>query len=222
MKLLLLLVEGQTEETFVRDVLAPYLAPSRIDCRPVIVATKRTGSGKRRGGVGSWSKVARELRLLLGNSHAHVSTIFDLYGWPDDAPGMSDILPSEASHSRAERLEAALGQYFGARHFTPHLVLHEFETWLYADPTRWTAALAAPATLANTLAAIAATAGGPELVDEGPETAPSKRLSKAWPGYRKLPHGPRAADLTTIEVIRAACPHFNRWIATLSNVSSSD
>jgi len=40
------LVEGQTEETFIRTVLGPYLAVRGIYLTPVLVATKRIKFGK--------------------------------------------------------------------------------------------------------------------------------------------------------------------------------
>src|SRR6185436_9487197 len=39
------LVEGQTEETFIRDVLAPHLASREVYLTPVLAATKRIKSG---------------------------------------------------------------------------------------------------------------------------------------------------------------------------------
>lgn len=54
MKRIYVLAEGQTEETFLRDVLGPHLLPFEISLNPVIVSTKRMKSGlKFKGGV-SW------------------------------------------------------------------------------------------------------------------------------------------------------------------------
>lgn len=59
MKRGLVLVEGQTEERFVNDCLAPYLlAQGLILERPTIVTTKRVVGGPQfKGGVRSYSKV---------------------------------------------------------------------------------------------------------------------------------------------------------------------
>ena len=54
MKWLLILVEGQTEETFVRDVLIAHLASFEVHATPVILKTKRVkAGGVFRGGVTS-------------------------------------------------------------------------------------------------------------------------------------------------------------------------
>lgn len=52
MKRLLIYVEGQTEETFVRDVLAPYLWTLGLHPEPTLARTKRTRSGQTfKGGI---------------------------------------------------------------------------------------------------------------------------------------------------------------------------
>jgi hypothetical protein len=35
-----------------------------------------------------------------------------------------------------EHVETAWAAAVGDRRFVPHLVLHEFETWVYADPSK--------------------------------------------------------------------------------------
>jgi hypothetical protein len=45
LKPILVLVEGQTEETFVREVLRQHLASLDLYVTPVVVATKRVKSG---------------------------------------------------------------------------------------------------------------------------------------------------------------------------------
>ncbi len=52
----------------------------------------------------------------------------------------------------------------------------------------------------------------PELLNDGSETAPSKRLTKLIVGYQKTLHGPLIAEETGIERIRKKCPRFSQWI----------
>lgn len=57
--------------------------------------------------------------------------------------------------------------------FVPHVVLHEFETWVIAAAMD-TAAVLGDATVAKRLGAEAATvAGDVELLNDSPQTAPS-------------------------------------------------
>ena len=66
MRQIFLLAEGQTEERFVKMVLAPHLTAYDLHVEPTIVTTKRITAGKNhRGGISSWRKVEREIRYLL-------------------------------------------------------------------------------------------------------------------------------------------------------------
>lgn len=137
MKRGLVLVEGQTEERFVNECLAPYLlAKGLILERPTIVETKRvTGGPNFKGGVRDYGKVRRHLERLLHDTNASViTTVFDYYALPMDFPGMRDR-PRGSPRSRVEHVEAAWTAAVGDRRFVPHLTLHEFETWVYADPS---------------------------------------------------------------------------------------
>jgi hypothetical protein len=61
-----LLVEGQTEETIVRDVLEPYLAAEGCLVTSSILTTRRPAGGPaHHGGVTSWPKLEREIRMLF-------------------------------------------------------------------------------------------------------------------------------------------------------------
>ncbi len=62
--------------------------------------------------------------------------------------------------------------------------------------------------------------GNPELIDNGPTTAPSKRIIKAIEGnkkykYNKPTTGKSVTKQIGIEELRTKCPHFNEWINKL-------
>src|SRR5262245_7343839 len=103
MKLVRILVEGQTEETFVRDVLGPALWERGVSLRETVVATKRVkAGGKFKGGVTSYRQVATEVRLLLGDSSAHlVTTMLDFYRLPRDFPGWKTCPAGSGAHRAA-------------------------------------------------------------------------------------------------------------------------
>ena len=85
----LILVEGQTEETFVKQTLGPYLSSLGVFVVPTIIATKRIKSGPSfKGGMPSYPKVRREILRLLGDSSAAlVTTMIDFYGLRTSFPG---------------------------------------------------------------------------------------------------------------------------------------
>lgn len=67
--------------------------------------------------------------------------------------------------------------------------------------------------------------GNPELVNDSPDTAPSKRIIKAVEGnkrthynYDKPKAGKFVAQKVGIETLRDQCPHFNGWIEKLLDI----
>ena len=216
MRWLYVLCEGQTEEALVDRVLAPHLTTFDVELAPVVVATKRPAAGgKFRGGVVSWAQVKREVvRLLKDRSALGVTTMIDLYGLREGWPGWD--APAHSPRERVERLEAGMCDDVGDSRFIAHLTLHEYETLVLACPQE-AAAVSGMSELDGRLRTDAAQAGGPELVDDGPTTAPSKRLIALWPGYLKTTDGPTIVERAGLAAVREACPHFDAWITPLES-----
>jgi hypothetical protein len=63
--------------------------------------------------------------------------------------------------------------------------------------------------LATRLISDADLAGGPELVNDDPRTAPSKRLLRYYPGYVKTLDGPLAVAELGVPARRVKCPHLD-------------
>ena len=53
---------------------------------------------------------------------------------------------------------------------------------------------------------------GPELVNEGIDTAPSKRIINAYPRYTKTVDGPLVIADAGLDSIRSSCPHMYEWL----------
>ena len=85
----LILVEGQTEERFIKSILQPHLSAFGVHVEPKIVTTKRVKSGPDfKGGITNFGKVENDIRLLLGDTNAAlITTMLDYYGLPSDFPG---------------------------------------------------------------------------------------------------------------------------------------
>lgn len=218
MKRLHVLVEGQTEDAFVRDVLTPHLVRRGVHPTSILLKTKRVKSGGAfRGGVTTTKQVLDDLGRLLGDSSADgVTTILDYYALPDDFPGLSSLPPGDA-YARVAHVETALLARFATLRFIPHLVLHEYETWIFSSPRACDWVFDEPSVISQ-LEGICATAGGAERIDEGPSTAPSKRISKVFPSYRKALHGPIAVGAIGIAALRDACPHADAWLERLETL----
>jgi hypothetical protein len=53
---------------------------------------------------------------------------------------------------------------------------------------------------------------GPELVNDGVDTAPSKRIMNVYPQYRKTVDGPLVIQDAGLGLIRSSCPHADGWL----------
>jgi Domain of unknown function (DUF4276) len=217
-KRVLVLVEGQTEETFVKAVLAPHLWGFEKAPEVTRVATKRV-QGRRafRGGIPTYGKVEGDVRRLLGSSPAAVTTLFDYYALPDDFPGKKDLPAGASCYQRAAHIELAFAASIDDARFIPNLVLHEFEGLLFTGPMVIAEVLLERARAAD-LEGIAAGYASPEEIDEGPETHPSRRIERILPGYEKALHGPQIAARIGIAGIRARCPHFDAWLTRIEGL----
>jgi hypothetical protein len=214
MKTVLILVEGQTEETIVRDTLNPHLAPRGVVLQPVILKTKREKSGTTfKGGVSSFAQVERDLRALLGDSSvAAVTTLIDYYGLPHDFPGVGSCPPGDP-YARVNHTESAFAMAIGNHRFIPHLTLHEVEAWVFAEPSKcdWVFGRSE----AIQLRKIRDKCGGAERINEGLDTAPSKRILRLVSSYQKPFHGPLAVEEIGMRGIRAGCPHADQWLVRI-------
>ncbi len=218
MRRVLTLVEGQTEEAFIGKCVNPHLWPRDVHIDVKIVETRRVRSGpNNKGGVSSWNQIARDLRLLLGDSNAvAVTTVLDYYGLPDDVPGMS-TRPAGTPDAKVAHVEGAIDAAIGGGRFRSNLLLHEFEALLYSDPDKCGAYLS-NAGLANAMHAAVSACGAPELVNDDPNNAPSKRILSAHAGYSKTLDGPSLTEEIGLPAIRAKCPHFDQWLTWLEGL----
>ena len=221
MRHLHILCEGQTEEMIASDVLEPHFSSADAYVTWSVLTTKRpAGSAAFKGGVSTWPKLQRELRLLLHDSSTTVlTTLLDYYAFPAEAPGMGDR-PHGSPHERVRHVESALAKAVGDMRFVPHLVLHETETWVLADCRRLGEVMGEPGPAAE-LQRIVHLESGPELVNDGVDTAPSKRILSAYPQYAKTIDGPLVIAEIGLDAIRSTCPHADDWLRELESRMSS-
>ena len=219
MKKVHVLVEGQTEETFVRDILRPHFESYDIFVISKIVTTKRTKVGPDfKGGITNYSKVKNDLLRLLGDTSAiAISTMIDFYGLPDDFPGM-DSLQGTTCFERVTYLEKAFESDIENRRFIPYLSLHEFEAMLFVSPDEM-GNVFPDIEVVNELKNITSQFRTPEEINDGTETHPSARICKIVPGYQKRLHGPMVTARVGLDVIRGKCAHLNDWLSMLESLA---
>ncbi len=214
----LILVEGQTEEAFVKNLLAEQLRRHGVTVVPIIVATKRLLTGdKKSGGYVPYPRLRAEiLRLLNDSSAACVTTMLDYYGLAPEFPGRATPAGNTALE-RVASVERAWAADIDNHRFAPYLALHEFEALLFTVPTEIASSLGQPS-LQTSLQAIRAAFKTPEDINDHEETAPSKRLGKLFPGYNKPFYGELIAERIGIERIRRECAHFAAWLVRLESL----
>ena len=211
-------VEGQTEETFVRDVLAEHLAIHGVYGAARCVETSRTRLKIFKGGMSTYARAKGDIeRWLKEDRGAYLTTMFDLYGLPDDFPNMAKRPPVHDPHRNAQLIEDGIAADIGDPRFIPYIQVHEFEALLFCAPAITDAALRSPPTVSRLkeLQAISGAFPSPEHIDDGADTAPSKRIVQLYTGYRKQVFGPLITKRIGLTALRGQCPHFHDWVSKL-------
>lgn len=222
-----ILCEGQTEERFVKEVLSPYLQQFSIYPKPILLLTSKRKNA--RGGMLSYSQAKRDLTILRGqyrdndSEHHLFSTMFDYYALPGDFPGFEDTATVREIRERIAALEKSFEEDISCDSFIPYLQLHEFEALLFVDITRLVEEY--PRSSDNILKLKTATDkyGNPEMINDGPSTAPSKRIISALEqhyNYNKVKSGAAVTSSIGIEAILQNCRHFREWTERIIKLSS--
>jgi hypothetical protein len=212
-----LLVEGQTEETFVQELLVPHYARLNIFITPIIV---RTSPGHK-GGISTYERIKHQVILLCKeDSQAYVSTLFDLYGLPEKFPGKDHTKWSSFTngHDKATFLEHHWAKDIHCTTFIPNLLVHEFEALLFVNTDKFNDWADSPK-VASQLKEVAQSFDSPEEINNSRQTAPSKRILKVMPEFHKTIHGPLIACDIGLDAIRQSCTHFNNWLKKIENLA---
>lgn len=213
-------VEGQTEETFVNRVLRPHLAELSVWAKARRVMTSHKRGVKYRGGIGSYSKAKNDITAWTRedrNPDARFTTMFDLFRLPNDFPCYEEAKRVTDPYQRVQTLEDALMDDISDWRFVPYIQLHEFEALLLCDPQKLDVQFPDRNTEIGKLAEEISTFDSPEHVNDGPDTAPSKRIINVIPEYkgRKPSAGPIVAEKIGLSALRSDCRHFGEWLDKL-------
>ncbi len=226
MSRLYLFAEGPTELTFADTVLKPHLANLGVYLHPpVLIAHARKKGRVHRGGGRKYAPMKNDiLRFLAQEKGPDVffTTMIDLYGIHAEFPGLAEAeklrhLPDQ----RIEALEQAFAMDIGDDRFVPYIQLHEYEAYLFSDPTWFAYFYDHHEKQIAALKAIAEGHATPEWIDDGQDSAPSKRIIAELPDYNdaKSAVGPQVAELIGLDVIRGKCPHFAAWLSRVEQLT---
>jgi len=222
---LLIHVEGQTEETFVNELLTPHLFKhgyTQVSARLIGNARQRD----RRGGICPWPTVRNHiLNHLKEDPGCIATTMVDYYALPQIGerarPGRAATgkLPFAQKAATVQNALAAdisnnLGPDFNPSRFIPYVMMHEFESLLFSDCESFARGIGR-LDLKLEFQAIRNKFDTPEEINDSPDTAPSKRVEALVLGYEKPLYGALAAIEIGIDVICRECPHFRAWLQCL-------
>jgi hypothetical protein len=227
---LCLTAEGKTEQQFATQVLVPHLAGFGVYlARPRLAATSRGKGQVQRGGLLSYEVVKNDIQRWLKQEHAddvYFTTMFDLYGLPHGFPGFREATSIPDKYLRVQSLERALHEDIFGRlrseygRFIPYIQLHEFEAILFSNPKAFCCYYEACERQAKGLMSVLEEFSNPELINDGNQTAPSKRIIEQFPDYEgyKPTAGPLIAENIGLKVIRTRCRHFDEWLTKLERL----
>ncbi len=207
--------EGQTESGFVNRCLAPYcLQEANVLLTPRLLAAR---SGRHRGGRVTVERLA-EAVYCDRFQFDRVTTLVDFYGFQEAAGREKTALEEDI---RA----AVIGRNpdLDPRSVLPYVQMHEFEALLFADVTAFALALCERWTpeVKSALFAVADEFPNPEVINNSPETAPSKRLKRIIPRYDKILDGVLVAEAIGVDAMRRCCPFFDDWVEKLAHWGTS-
>ncbi len=216
------LAEGYTEQKFADTLLASYLASKNIFVRARCVKTRQDDKRGRvyRGGISSYLKVRNDLLQWLkecSSNDFRFTTMFDYYALPKDFPGFEPAQKLCSIFDKVRFLEEEFRKDIGDWRFMPYIQVHEFESLLFVEPECLSSIYFEDKAIA-VLKNVADGFENPELIDNGRETAPSKRILHVIPDYDKVTAGVDSLKLVGIEKLMAKCSHFAEWVGKMEGM----
>lgn len=219
-----LIVEGPTEQNFVKDLLAPYM----LDRNVILTAIILDKPGEKGGDV-KFARAQNDIeKHLKQRLCTFVSLMLDFYGIKGDWPGY-DESRAASWHTHQQRAKImndatmdAVVKLFPTlnpiERFIPYISMYEIEALYFSDPAILAEKLGVRPKLID---AILHECGEPEAINNSNHTAPSKRLGRLSDKFKKTATGIAIAKEIGIQKMRAACPLFDAWLDTLEKLKTT-
>jgi len=217
-KRIYIICEGETEQEFCSNILSKYFIEKekQLHC-PLIKKTM--------GGIVNWEHLKKQIEITLKtDTTAFVTTLIDYYGlyskhnfpnW-DKAEGILD------KNERMTILENGMVNDIDKRlrnHFIPYIQLHEFEGLLFNEEDYFYKVIPEEELIGiDELKKTFKEFDNPEMINNNPETAPSKRLQRIIKGYNKIVYGNILADEIGIQNIMKKSNRFRNWIERIEKI----
>ena len=200
--------------------LAESLRDRDVYITPIIL-----GVPGHQGGRTNYVRIKKDILLRLKQDQSsYCTTMIDYYGLGGGFPG-NPPPPELSTLQKVEQLEVSvkqdvcqdIPQLRPDLRFVPYLSLHEYEALLFSDPTALASSLGLLG-LARHFQQIRDEFPTPEDIDNGPLTAPSKRILALHRGYKKVIEGTIAAKAIGVQRMRQECAHFDAWVTQVESL----
>jgi hypothetical protein len=217
------LVEGSTEQRFVKQLLAPYLADRGVYLTPIIL--DKPGE---KGGDVKFARTKNDVgKHLKQRKDTWITLLVDYYGIRGDWPGYAES-KQQTDHTRkaaimnqatAEKVQQLFSEQNQSSRFIPYVSMYEIEALYFSDPTRLAEKLGVDQ---RHIDAILVECKEPEKINDHSTTAPSKRLETLSDRFKKTSTGIAIAEEIGIDKMRGACPLFDSWIKKLESLARDE
>lgn len=209
-KRLYIIVEGQTEQEFVFNLMAPYFLKHGIYVYPVLIQTSKG----HKGGFVNYQHLKKDINRQLksqGNDIV-VSTLVDFFRCPE-LPDKESWKEISDHRLQVVEMERAIKRDIDDWRFYPYIQLHEFETVLFSSVIGFK--IYNNDRINHQIDEIIESYPNPEDINSTPEGAPSKRLLKIIPDFDKVTAGILIALEIGMDTILDKCPRFRTWVEML-------
>ena len=218
---IVVLVEGKTEQIFIQDLVAPYLAPRGIYIIPIQIS--KPGQ---KGGDVKFPRVQNDIGThLKQRSYTYLTLFVDYYGINAEWPGLAKAKGEATPAGKAGQVNAAtkskvndlFGDLDSDRRFIPYIAMFEFEALLFSGPEQLAEQLQVPR---KSIDKILEQCGEPERINDSQNTALSKRLESLSSRFKKTSTGIAVAKAIGLHRIRERCPIFNGWLTQIEGLKA--
>jgi hypothetical protein len=218
MRRLIIIVEGQTEEEFVKEVLTPYFVENEIySVTPIKIATSKVA----KGGFVNYAHLKNDAIKYLREPDTLVTMFVDFFRIPTSIPSYLDCLQRNATiDDKIDCLEQAVADDINNSNFIPYIQKYEFEALLFSS-NRGFEELFDERYYTQT-EEIVNDYENPEEINTGAETSPSKRILNIISNYEKVVDGNMIAIAIGMDTILERCNRFNSWIMNLLSIMSKE
>ena len=198
-------VEGETELDFVKTVLANHLRTKGVEASPILPDGK--------GGNISIDRLAPEMAKMVWGFD-YVTSLVDFYGFRDKGNAGVEDLERSINRAVGERIQRPWDE---SRVFA-YVQQYEFEALLFSDVTAFHLLEDAADDAIAELSRVRSQFPTPEGINDGPDTAPSKRILAIMPTYNKRRDGPDLAATIGLDAIRSECRRFDAWVSRMESL----